>query len=441
MRQKGIITQAEFDRALEDLSSSVGERGVNTPTTLMIARWSTTFYGFVEADHIFDNTQSFTEFPANNQVARPGTYAGNHPRFTFSVRNSRLGFRLRAPEYHGVRASAQLEMDFLGNQPPGIAEAAFFGNPTFRIRHYLLRLDTPYIDILIGQWWQLYGWQPIYFPNTVQIQGVAGEVYGRAQQIRVSHTFRRPGVDVELAAAASRPPQRDGDAPDGQGGIRVSFPRIQGMQTIGSVGGAPSPLSFAFSGTVRRFALREFSATPVNSIVRHGWAVGGAGFFPILPLRTKRDGALSVHGEFSYGYGVSDLYVALNGGVASAALPGGGAYTANIDPGLVVFSANGVPTTIHWQSLLVGAQYYFPNVDHRLWIAANYSQTYSRNAGRVGAAAPATRRREDWVNFNIFGDIVPGVRFGIEYTYFNDLYSDNVHAVNHHVQFSAFYLF
>jgi hypothetical protein len=53
----------------------------------------------------------------------------------------------------------------VGNQPAGSAEAAFFGNPTFRIRHYLPRLDTPYVDILIGQWWQLYGWQPIYFPT------------------------------------------------------------------------------------------------------------------------------------------------------------------------------------------------------------------------------------------------------------------------------------
>ena len=60
------------------------------------------------------------------------------------ARNSRIGFRIKAPEISGsIRTTAMLEMDFLGTQLPvgnsgeGVyqgTEGAFFTNPTFRIR-------------------------------------------------------------------------------------------------------------------------------------------------------------------------------------------------------------------------------------------------------------------------------------------------------------------
>src|SRR5439155_872191 len=86
-------------------------------------------------------------------VAYPGTYAGEQGRTQFSIRNSRIGFRMKAPEYNGIRTSAQLEMDFLGTQlPPGTGpgtggEGAFFSNPTFRVRHANLKLETNVVDI------------------------------------------------------------------------------------------------------------------------------------------------------------------------------------------------------------------------------------------------------------------------------------------------------
>src|SRR6185503_7726817 len=167
LREKGVITQAEYDSSVRDLAESTGSQAGDA-LTLVVGRWSTTMYGFVEADHIFDSTESFNDGAGNGQVARPGTYQGDHSRLMFGVRNSRIGFRLRAPEYHRVRVSALLEMDFLGNQPPGVTEAAFFTNPGFRIRHFNLKMETPIVDVLVGQYWQLFGWQSIYQPNTVE---------------------------------------------------------------------------------------------------------------------------------------------------------------------------------------------------------------------------------------------------------------------------------
>src|SRR5262249_30017731 len=132
LHDRGIISQADYDATMRDLTESVGLHGTDS-SALVLGRFSTALYGFVEADHIFDSTESLNDVAGNTQIARPGTYAGDHPRLTFGLRNSRIGLRIAAPEVYGIRASAMLEMDFQGNQPVGITEAAFYVNPAFRM--------------------------------------------------------------------------------------------------------------------------------------------------------------------------------------------------------------------------------------------------------------------------------------------------------------------
>ena len=79
MLAKGVITQAEYDSAMKDLADTTGVRAADQ-ANFVLGKWSTTLYGFAEADYIYDTTQSYIEFPGNTQVARPGTYAGDHPR-------------------------------------------------------------------------------------------------------------------------------------------------------------------------------------------------------------------------------------------------------------------------------------------------------------------------------------------------------------------------
>src|SRR5260221_8983856 len=119
-----------------------------------------------------------------------------------SNRNSRIGFKLRAPETHGIRASAMIETDFQGPVPtianpdpspspnPFGTEGNFFASPNLRVRHFNMKIETPVVDVLLGQYWQLFGWQSAYQPNTVEIQGVPGEIYGRTPQPRVSKTIK-----------------------------------------------------------------------------------------------------------------------------------------------------------------------------------------------------------------------------------------------------------
>jgi hypothetical protein len=454
MRAKGIITQAEYDSALRDLGETSGLRAAEA-NTFVLGKWSTTLYGFVEADNIFDTTRSFNETAGNGQVQRHGAIPGDSGRFMMSIRNSRIGFRLRAPESHGVRVSSMLEMDFLGTQLPSGngqpyygSEGAYFTNPTFRARHLNLKIETPVVDILVGQYWQLFGWQSAYQPNTVEIQGVPGEVYSRTPQIRISKTFKTDPVTFEAAIAATRPVSRDTALPDGQAGLRLAVNGWTGTQTVGSTGSTIAPLSIAVTGYLRNFSVDEFLAKPLYTKDKLAGGVAVDAFIPVLPgTKEHKDNSLSINGEFASGTGGADFYTGLSGGVAYPALPNptnatpAPAYTSNIDSGLVTFGADGALHPIQWTSYLVGLQYYLPELDGRMWISANYSHMASSNIGKFGSAPAKTRLGEDWFDVNLFGDVTSSVRLGLEYAYFDDQYQDGKHARNHRAQGSFFFLF
>jgi hypothetical protein len=464
MLEKHIITQAEFDSAMEDLADTMGIRA-GEQANFVLGKWSTSLYGFAEADYIYDTTQSYIEYPGNTQVARPGTYAGDHPRMQFSPRFSRIGLRMRAPETHGIRASALVETDFLQSSAAGTgltvtsgssttssaygSEQSFYTNPVLRIRHMYLKLETPVVDLLFGQFWQLFGWQPLYMPATTQIQGMPGELFARTPQLRASRTIGAHGpVTLEIAASAARPPQRDSGVPEGEGGLRLMFNRFRGMYTSGATNTAPVPASIAVTGDLRHVSLPEFSATPTQSVPKTGTAIAGNVFLPIIPADEAHKGnSLSIVGQAAYGYGIADLFTSLTGGVGFPALPNPtGAspepvYSADIDPGIVTYDRNGNLHFIQWLALLGGVQYYFPRLDGRLFVSANYSHMVSPNTRDYFPSSSAVTSSFDWWDVTLMGDLTDAVRMGVEYAYTRDTYLDGVHAGNQRGQFTAWYIY
>jgi hypothetical protein len=458
MREKGVISQAEYDSAMHDLAETSGLRASEGGTVVM-GKWATTLYGFVEADNIYDSTRSFNDLAGGTQVARAETQAGQNPRFQMGIRNSRIGFRLKAPEVAGeIRTSAMLEMDFLGTQLPignnGQAytgtEGAFFTNPTFRVRHANLKVETPIVDILAGQYWQLFGWQSAYQPNTVEIQGVPGELYSRTPQVRISKTIKVHPMTIEIAVAASRPFDRDAGTPDGQAGLRLALDSWTGVQTVGATGSQISPLSIAVTGLLRHVAVDNFSTAPTYTNSLSMGAVAVDGFVPVLPgSKTHKGNTLSLTGEFAKGSGFADMYTSTTGGAGfpsippPAGSPAGTAATpfaADIDNGVVTYDANGNLHAIDWQSYMIGAQYYLPGVDGKLWVSGNYSHMFSDNNGLYGTATKLTSVY-DWFDVNLFVDPTPAIRVGAEYANFNTQYVDGAHAINHRVQLSGFFIF
>jgi hypothetical protein len=423
----------------------------DTPVTPVASKWNAALYGFAEFDAIGDSSQSFNDLAGNANIARPGTYAGDHGRLTFGVRNSRIGFKVAAPEYKGVRAIALLEMDFLGNQPPTATESATFTSPTFRIRHFWLKLENPIVDVLIGQNWQLFGWQSYFHPNTVEIQGVPGQIYSRSPQVRLSHTFKSDPINVEIAIAGSRPPQRDSFFPDGQAGIRLFINKLKGLHTMGSTSTAIDPAAVGVSGVLRRFALPEFTASPKNNVETLGWGVSVDAMVPIIPASPeKRGNSLTLNGSYVLGQGISDLFTGLTGGIAFPGLPNPAnanpapTYTADIDNGLVTYDAvSGALNTIDWQAFLVGFQYYFPG-EGTVWISGNFSQMDSDNIKNYAAATGTTKKifnQSRFASGSLFWDVTPAVRLGASYSFYRQTYVDGVTADNHRGQLSAFYIF
>lgn len=455
LHDQKLISDQEYAKALADLKESVGDRGMDA-ATLMVGKVATTFYGFVELDTAYDTTQSFSDVPGNSQVARAETYQGNHDRLQFSVRDSRFGFRLKPPSLGDIHTSANLEMDFFGtpsslpvntNGTDTITETAFYVNPALRIRHAWFKIETPVVDLLFGQYWNLYGWQPYFFPNTVDLQGLPGQLFSRSPQIRASKTMHVGGATIETALAVSRPVQRDTATPDGQAGIRVAIDSWKGLQTVYAPSTIEQSASIGVSGILRRIEVPEFTADPQKEHT----STGGGGavdlFLPIIPsTKASPDNGLSIVGEFAMGAGINDNYTGLSGGVVNPALPNptnktpAPTYSPNYDPGLAVFAPDGTLHLIGWQTYLIGGQYYLPGTNGRLWVSGNYSHMSSPNSSSYG---PATKVKigEDWFSASIWGDVTSQVRMGFGYSNYNDQYADSHHAINHHLGFNSFFVF
>jgi hypothetical protein len=475
MRQAALVAVLLLlpatSRAQEPSALPASEEGGATYT---VGRWATTVYGALKTDAIYDTTESFNDLAGAGQVQRPTghpppppaapiTYQGDHSRAQLSIRDSRFGFKIRAPEVSRVRPTALLELDLFGSVPSGSSEAATFASPIPRVRHAYVRVDTPAVDILVGQTWDLFGWQNTYHPASVQSQGLPGQVYSRTPQIRVSKNVEIGPISVDFAAAAIRPPQRDSGFPEGQGGLKINVPAWSGITTAGAIGTAIQPLSVAVSGDLKQVVVPEFSALPKDTVSKTMSSIALNAFVPVLPAtKEKRDNSLSVIGELVFGHGSADLYTNFTGGMTmptvanTTGLNPPPTYPQNIDNGLVVFDLDGNLHSVNWTTFLVGAQYYLPRLDGRMWIAANYSHQESGNAHFYTRPYASTlpdpqssyyvsevlvRDSMDFVDALVMGEPILGLRIGAEYAVYLDRYVDKVRATNQRVVLGTIWIF
>jgi len=55
------MSDEEYESALRDIGASTGTEKAGDAMSLALGRWSTTIYGFAEADTIYDTTQSLSD--------------------------------------------------------------------------------------------------------------------------------------------------------------------------------------------------------------------------------------------------------------------------------------------------------------------------------------------------------------------------------------------
>jgi len=413
----------------------------------ILTKWSATVYGFVELDSMYDTTQGLGDTIGNAALPPAGTYAATHDQVTFTARNSRIGLSLKAPDVGWLKLSARLEGDFFANQPAGISEAAFFSNPGFRIRHAYVQAQTPYLDVLIGQSWQVFGWLSDFIPATVNFQGLPGQLYGRSAQIRLSKTVSLgPDLGMELAIAALRPPQRAGGLPDGQAGLKLFVPGRKAYRTAGAAVSSLDAMALGISGVVRRFAVPKFEPDSKTDVTATGWGIAVDLLLPIIAASTtQHDNALTFTGSFASGRGISDLYTDL-GGPPFPPLPNpqnrtpAPVYSASIDPGLVGFDSSGVLHPVSWQSCIVGLQYWLPG-QTGLWIAGTYSHLHSSNVATLSGGSRTSFVRSQNATASLFWDATRYLRFGLEFDWLKQDFIDSGPTVNKRIQFGTYYVF
>jgi hypothetical protein len=430
--------------------------------------WSITFFGTIEADYITDSTRSYNEIIGRDIVARSDTYEGTVGRTQFSMRNTRVGFLLDSPRLGAVSPSAVFQGDFAGNQPgtpfvvPGaqvgstISENAYYNSPTFRVRHAYLSLKNPYVDVLAGHTFDVFGFQNYYL--ALSLLGLPNQVSTRTTQFRLSRTFGAGGtISVDVAASAARPAQRDSMVPDFMGGIRLCVNGWKGITTPGNAVTIAAPLSVSVSGVSRQFKVNAFTPPPAQSSNHTvGWGLSVDLFAPIIPATNAydRSNRLSLVGSFVIGTGIADL-ISAGGNARFRTLPNSmqanppPEFTADIDNGLVAYDLAGVLHTIDWYAAKGGLQYYLPG-GGRFILAGNFTYAHSGNlnnlylqGGReielLGSVANTSLSGDG----SVLWDATPAVRFGLsgQYTWVHYLDPNKMEPHNIRGIFQAMYTF
>lgn len=412
--------------------------------------WKVGMYGFAESDAIFDSTRSFTEVIGNVPAARPGTLSGDNGRTQFSIRNSRLGFTVAAPKAGDWATRGVMEFDFLGfDGGTAVNEAATFNNPNLRARHFYLQAESNGWQLLAGQYWTLFGWQPNYFLATLSVAPVSGMVYERTAQftaiknVEVSDTNK-----VSVGLSITRPAQRDSQVPGLDAGVRWAWSgRKSGFGGMTSAGPTAQPLSIGISGRLNEF---EFNGTSDTTSTTHqlGSALAIDTLLPIIASNGDDTGnTLTLTGEFTTGQGYGESFPGWTGG-----LPGYAASSAadpntrfNIDAGQFGFDPNNGITIVHLLTFNLQLQYHLPT-DWMTFVTAGYGMIYANNidsltGGNNPVSASAIYDRNSTAFINVGHNLTKQLRVAAEYDYVHTTYADGVTGHDNRIQASAFFYF
>ena len=462
---------SEFHNSFQNLMPDAPPPGYST----MMGKWVTTMYGFVQVDTVYDTTNSYNNWPFNAAPAAPGVVGeGNplshltasqsstlmSPRYGMDVNNSRIGFALSSPVYNGYKIRALLEMDFLASPGealnnngqlvgPAVGGLGYVTNPIFRIRHFFFDVTTPsWGNVLVGQYWSLFGWQPYNIQNNLQIAPGPGTAYGRFPQIRWYKILHMDalsqGLMLEPAVAVMTPPTTTGGIPAFTEGLKLSDSDLMTEMMIGDTGKGQFPASIGISGIEQNYSGYNAANVGYNS-----WTAAGAVdlILPIIPIKDGKPGNnLTLQAEYTWGQGDAWQFPNLSfGGVGNGATVGNATF-----PGTTAF----MPLDI--QTYNADLQYYFPD-DARTSIvvgfaadnASNLQQLANAGIGGLGGALstnglytylePDTHLTFTYVD--LWHDFTPAVRAGLEFGQYDAVYANGVNALDNRVMMSWFYLF
>jgi len=195
--------------------------GGNAIAGTISTKFDATIGGYVKLDYI---SQDFsTALPQFGTLTTVTPTNENQDQSQFTARQSRLNLTVTGPEAYGAKTRAFVEADFYG--PAGTNER---GN--LRMRHANFTLDWGNTQVLLGQWWDVFG---PFAASTLDFgtgANIGGPNNPRVAQARVSHKINfNENNWVQIIAALQDPQQDDEEGPVNAAGQINFFSKALGV--------------------------------------------------------------------------------------------------------------------------------------------------------------------------------------------------------------------
>jgi hypothetical protein len=398
----------------------------------VLSKFNLSIGGYIKLDYAYNSTNLGSNgviTPASGAIpskainpdpTKPNsaTFA-NQNQSIFSLKQSRIWFKIDGPAYAGAKTGGLLEVDFYGDN------SAAAESPMPRLRHAYGTIDWPHTQVLFGQYWDMFA-PMIASTEDFRTAAPQGAPYGpRVPQIRLTQKLDFTADQQLKLVFALQDPNQTGDnqsAVTGQYGPSVNYAG-QIFYVNKGLGVAPGYLSIPMNPfTVGVFGLYGTEKAPSNA--NNSLSSWGYGLYTFAPLLRSKDGVnramtLAFEGQsyaagnLAYG-GATSLSVV--GTPVSATSPGSTSNTFD--------AAGNQKPARNWA--FIGQLKFFPIQD--LGFTAGYGSRYALNNGDY-AGISNYQRRSQQIYANITYDLNAAVRLATEWQNIETKYG-NVNGVS-----------
>ncbi|MGD0230101.1 MAG: hypothetical protein ABSC19_07065 [Syntrophorhabdales bacterium] len=400
------------------------------------SQWDLTIGGYVKVDAGYstqgigggDNVTSQgldTYYAQRNNYHGAENSANSSGSFAMATGQTALNFLVKGPDAWGAKTSAFVQGSFTGqtnNDSATQSHGTRYG--TFTLTHAYMDFTWASTKLVVGQTWQLWGFQPSYtflglndlalegrgstVPQISVTQNLSKSFYGSfgiqepykmTDQLGVSNStgeaLQTTTTVKGVPTLTSNTPSVSSQLPDFAGEIGYK------SDSCGRIG--PNVMQFALGG----FYGEDSVVYPLPATFRTDhvdrWATALKAFVPIIPEKNlNKAGALSLSGSVYTGQNLSNWF--LNARGTGSLL----AYDANPGPGVnykVPVTTGGWGQVSYYitDKVYVNGLYgYLKNNTSSMYNLLNGNNIITQNQQYIA---------------NVIYDVTPAVRVGLEYSY------------------------
>jgi hypothetical protein len=393
----------------------------------VLSKFNLSIGGYVKLDYAYNSTNLGSNgvitpatgaipskaITANPAVANSATFA-NQDQSVFSLKQSRIWFKVDGPSFVGAKTGGFLEVDFFGDS------SAAAESPMPRLRHAYGTIDWPRTQVLFGQYWDMFA-PMIASTEDFRTAAPQGAPYGpRVPQIRLTQKVDFTSDHQLKIALALQDPNQTGDnqsAVTGQYGPSVNY-AAQLFYVNKGLGVAPGYMSLSMNPfTVGVFGLYGTEKAPSNANSDlSSWGYGAYAFAPILKSKDGVNRAMTLAFE-GQAYSAGNLAYSGATSVSVVGTTTTGATSNTFDP-----LGNQKPAR-NWG--FIGQLKFFPIQD--LGFTAGYGTRYALNNGDY-AGISNYQRQSQQIYANVTYDLNAAVRLATEWQNIETKYG-NVNGV------------